>query len=66
MANPDGRNGLNRKIQTLDVDDIKPGICCRAKQMLDGLEYKKLLVASAGGAAFYVWVCVWLVDACTL
>ena len=56
MSNPDGRQGLNKRLQNFEVTKLNPEICARARDILDGLEYNKILKASAGGATFYIWV----------
>ena len=56
MAKPDNKEGFHKRMHTLELDEIKPEICARVKQILDGIEYTKVVAASRGGAAFYVWV----------
>ncbi len=56
FANPHGPAGLNRRLQTFDIDHLHPEIGARCKELLQGLEFKQMQAVSAGAATFYVWV----------
>ena len=56
MCNPYGMQGLNRRIQTLDIERLHPEIVARAKQLLTGFQFPQVQRVSSGAALFFMWV----------
>lgn len=56
MCNPDGPNGLNRKMMQFNSTHVKPFIARRVRAMLKDIELSRVQRASPGAATFYVWV----------
>ena len=56
LCNPQGREGLNKKILNFNITAVHPEIAARAKQILAAYELKDLQAVSPGAGTFYVWV----------
>ncbi|CAD5126883.1 DgyrCDS14906 [Dimorphilus gyrociliatus] len=48
-------NSILKKIKALKILNVHPGIILRAQEIIDELNMKEVMEASAGAAAFYLW-----------
>ncbi|ESO03382.1 hypothetical protein HELRODRAFT_173674 [Helobdella robusta] len=55
LCNPQGSNGLNRKIILFDVAKVHPEIVSRSNQILEDVDISKVQTVSPGAGTFYVW-----------
>lgn len=51
-----GRDGLKRRIQQCNINDVKTAAANRAKQLLGAVDLEMIRDVSAGAATFFVWV----------
>jgi len=55
LCNPDGPNGLNRKLMQFDAEKVDPFIIDRVEILLRDIPLTAIQRASPGAATFYVW-----------
>ena len=56
VCNPNGKNGLQRKIMTFDTKAVHPELMARCKEILDEFSVTEVQKISAGAGTFFVWV----------
>ena len=58
LLNPQGTNGLNRRVLDFNIEQVHPEIAARSKAMLEeeDLSLEKVQAVSSGAGTFWVWV----------
>ncbi|KAI0242153.1 hypothetical protein LSAT2_014586 [Lamellibrachia satsuma] len=64
FCNPNGKEGLQRKIMKFDIKTVHPELMARCKEVLDKYTVTEVQTVSAGAGTFYVW-CLLLASAAT-
>lgn len=53
-----GKESIKRKIQELKVNDIPLDVALGARDLIRDFTLDQVRMVSAGGATFYIWVCL--------